>query len=416
MCVETKKTGRETRETKERGKKPFRGKKKMSDDNDLWTGWRNLDVAPCELRLKMTLDNGQCFEWYRITPHDAITTTTIELEYAGVLGARLIGLRQTATSVWYKQHWPVPDNGANGLESLAIDALVRDYLSLPHTCPRTQQPMHTEKVLQQLYVEWSKTATSHFKQLVRVFPGVRLLRQDPLTTLFSFIASSNNNVPRIRQMVHALRKALGVRIAVPDEYTNKHLVMFGDQKQQTSEWYTFPTLAALGGASEERLRKLGFGYRAPYVVRTAKMVSDKGGATWLASLRAMTREQVETHLVALHGVGPKVAACTALFSLDKLDALPVDTHVWQIALRDYAAESRSRAGVDLHKIKSLTPATMRHVGNLFRALFGPLTGWAQCLLFLAELPAFKCQLVPTPAKRKIASTTNHSRKKTKKTA
>jgi hypothetical protein len=32
------------------------------------------------------------------------------------------------------------------------------------------------------------------------------------------------------------------------------------------------------------------------------------------------------------GVGPKVAACVALFSLDKHDAIPVDTHVWQVRL------------------------------------------------------------------------------------
>jgi N-glycosylase/DNA lyase len=87
-----------------------------------------------------------------------------------------------------------------------------------------------------------------------------------------------------------------------------------------------------------------------------------------------------------------VAACVALFSLDQLDALPVDTHVWQIALRDYADESL-RAGIDLHKIKSLTPATMRRVGDVFRTLFGPLTGWAQSLLFLAELGQFKQLLI-----------------------
>ena len=35
----------------------------------------------------------------------------------------------------------------------------------------------------------------------------------------------------------------------------------------------------------------------------------------------------------LPGIGPKVAACVALFSLDKHDSIPVDTHVWQLALR-----------------------------------------------------------------------------------
>jgi hypothetical protein len=35
----------------------------------------------------------------------------------------------------------------------------------------------------------------------------------------------------------------------------------------------------------------------------------------------------------LSGVGQKVADCVSLFSLDKLDLVPVDTHVYQIAQR-----------------------------------------------------------------------------------
>lgn len=36
----------------------------------------------------------------------------------------------------------------------------------------------------------------------------------------------------------------------------------------------------------------------------------------------------------LHSVLLQVADCVALFSLDKIDSIPVDTHVWQIAVRD----------------------------------------------------------------------------------
>ena len=47
-------------------------------------------------------------------------------------------------------------------------------------------------------------------------------------------------------------------------------------------------------------------------------------------------------LVELSGVGPKVADCVALFSLDKLDIVPVDTHVWQIAQRYYHSLRRDK--------------------------------------------------------------------------
>ncbi len=43
-----------------------------------------------------------------------------------------------------------------------------------------------------------------------------------------------------------------------------------------------------------------------------------------------------------------MAACVCLFSLDKADAVPVDTHVWSLALRYYApklaGERRHRQG------------------------------------------------------------------------
>lgn len=40
--------------------------------------------------------------------------------------------------------------------------------------------------------------------------------------------------------------------------------------------------------------------------------------------------QVQESLLELHGVGRKVADCVALFSLDQLEAVPIDTHVWQV--------------------------------------------------------------------------------------
>jgi len=43
--------------------------------------------------------------------------------------------------------------------------------------------------------------------------GVRLLRQDPVETLFAFICSSNNNIQRISSMVDKLCVTYGQRIA-----------------------------------------------------------------------------------------------------------------------------------------------------------------------------------------------------------
>jgi len=50
----------------------------------------------------------------------------------------------------------------------------------------------------------------------------------------------------------------------------------------------------------------GFGYRAKYIVESAKLIHANGGADWALDLRSKDREEVRAQLVTLCGVGPKV--------------------------------------------------------------------------------------------------------------
>jgi 3-methyladenine DNA glycosylase/8-oxoguanine DNA glycosylase len=93
---------------------------------------------------------------------------------------------------------------------------------------------------------------------------------------------------------------------------------------------------------------------------------------WLASLRYQPRAACKRELMGFFGVGEKIADCVCLFSLDKDDAIPVDTHIWRIARARYAPELAGR---------SLTPAAYARVGEAFRERFGPRAGWAQQTLF-----------------------------------
>lgn len=89
-------------------------------------------------------------------------------------------------------------------------------------------------------------------------------------------------------------------------------------------------------------------------------------------------------LLHLQGVGPKVADCVCLMGLGWGEAVPVDTHVWQIAQRDY------KFGKGKHK--SLTKATYDAVGDYFRQLWGIEAGWAHSVLFAADLKTFSERL------------------------
>ena len=124
----------------------------------------------------------------------------------------------------------------------------------------------------------------------------------------------------------------------------------GDDGDAAAEsYYAFPTAARLAAATEEELRGLGLGYRASYVRGSAQLVESRG-ASWLKGLRAEAHDPaaVRDALCTLPGVGPKVADCVALFSLDATAAIPVDIHVWQIACRDLDPT--------LSQALSLTPA------------------------------------------------------------
>lgn len=148
------------------------------------------------------------------------------------------------------------------------------------------------------------------------------------------------------------------------------------------QFHEFPTLERLSVVSEQQLREAGFGYRAKYIVGSIKALQAKpgGGVEWLASLRNMELDDVLESLCTLPGVGPKVASCIALFSLDQHHAIPVDTHVWKIATRYFMPEL---AGAQL------TPKLCTRVANAFVSRFGKYAGWAQTALFIGELPSQK---------------------------
>ena len=191
---------------------------------------------------------------------------------------------------------------------------------------------------------------------------MRVLQQHPHECLFSFIASSNNYITRITSMLHSLRTEYGTPLG--------HGV------------YAFPTLHQMQPIEEARYRELGFGYRAKFFVRTTKMLLALP-PTHLSMLRGQPADVVQKELTNFFGVGKKIADCVALFSLDIHGAIPIDTHVWQIAKRDY-----DPLGL-LKDYEKVTPKLYPLVVGLFSSRFGEYTGWAHSLLFMAELPAFK---------------------------
>lgn len=302
--------------------------------------WVPLDLAESELSLPLTFPTGQTFRWKRTGP----------LRFTGAVGPHLVSLKHLEDGdVAYCVHGDRPDGA--GARSALLDFLNADI---------------------RLGEIWEAFSASdpRFAELARLLRGARVLRQDPLECLVQFLCSSNNNIARITKMVDFI-SSLGRHLGTVEGL----------------EFYEFPSLDRLLAVSEKDFREAGFGYRAKYIVGTVKALQSKpgGGVEWLTSLRGLDLQDAIAALCTLPGVGSKVAACVALFSLDQHHAIPVDTHVWQIATRYLLPEL---AGA------RLTPKLSGQVAEAFVSKYGKYAGWAQTMLFIAELPSQKA-IIPS---------------------
>lgn len=189
--------------------------------------------------------------------------------------------------------------------------------------------------------------------------GLRQMRPScPREVLFSFLCTANNNLARILPMV-------------------RHLGEYGEPMAEVEGRVLrrFPSIERIASVSEEDLRRAGFGYRARTIPSVARQILAKGGEWW-SGLASLGYRELHTELVALSGVGPKLADCIALFGFHRDEAAPMDTHLWQACCRHYFPEWSG---------KPLTDHRYRVAADSLRARFGPLTGWAHQYLFYDNL-------------------------------
>ena len=64
------------------------------------------------------------------------------------------------------------------------------------TCGILKDYFQLDTNLEQLYEHWS-SRDEHFKKVAGHFNGIRILRQEPVENLLSFVCSSNNHISRL---------------------------------------------------------------------------------------------------------------------------------------------------------------------------------------------------------------------------
>ena len=170
--------------------------------------------------------------------------------------------------------------------------------------------------------------------------GIRILQQDLWETMVMFIISQNNNIPRIQGCIERLCRLCGEPLA-PSSLSDSEMK------------YRIPGPGRLAEMSAEDLAPVRLGYRARYLVESARRAEDQG-----------LPESCD-ELLEFSGIGPKVASCIQLFGLHDFSAFPID--VWVARL--------------MHELYGLDPKDKKNMARYADEHFHELAGLAQQYLF-----------------------------------
>jgi len=202
----------------------------------------------------------------------------------------------------------------------------------------------------------------HVVESVNRFHGLRLVRQEPWECLISYLCATNKSIPAIRQMVANLCRRFGERIWFKGE-----------------EFFGFPKPDVLAKANLHELRLCGLGYRTEWIRETSRFLGE--GHFSLEALKDMQYETAKKELMKLPGVGPKVADCVLLFSLDKLEAFPIDVWMKRVVLGYYSTHFKPEFVAKVQAKKGLSTSEYTIIYAFGRAYFGDSLGYAQEYLY-----------------------------------
>ena len=245
-------------------------------------------------------------------------------------------------------HW----YGINGQDILKISdsGRVKSYQNIKTDFFRKNDNL--EKIIKSI----SKDKTT--KMAVSRYVGLRVLEQDPFQCLISFIVSSNSNIQKIKSSLENLSKKFGIKV----EFQNK-------------EFFLFPKPEKLAKASINEIKSCGVGYRARFIKEAANRTLLK--KIDFEYLKKCNYQDAKEEICYIPGVGNKVADCVLLFSLNKLEAFPLDRWMIRILEKYYSDQFQLET-------KTITEKQYSILHEKIVNYFGPFAGYAQQFLFKME--------------------------------
>ncbi len=324
---------------------------RIDESSDPRTGVRSIlirdiaDLSPGGFDPDGTFMCGQCFRWKSIG----------DGRYAGIVGRKAVTVSLTGG-----RHLLIRNSTAED-----FDSTWHRYFDLPTDYAPIVRAVSGD--------DFMREAASRCC-------GTRLLRQDFEETLFSYILSSQNNIPRISKLVEDLCARCGEPVAPPAgdpaSFPGGH--SFPDAQAIAGllcrAGPQIPVGSAPGNLYAERpvgcapgnLCETPFGgYRCPYMVKTARMLASCSFVPDPVRLASQPAALSRKELRALPGVGEKVADCVLLYSGIRTDICPVDTWIEKTMKSVYLGDK----------------ATAADIRRFAETRFGNHAGYAQLWMF-----------------------------------
>ncbi len=285
-------------------------------------------------------DCGQCFRWRRISDDNWIGIVGTGSDEARIAKVAFLPDGKSKAGARTKGKVEVTIlSGANSnmAVSKATSGKERDfwfnYLDLGRDYGKVKQRL--------------SRGDDVMKLAIKSGDGIRILNQDLWETIVSFIISQNNNIPRIKGCIERLSEVTG-------EGASQYKTSGVDEVVQAGlSPFALPSPEKLASLTVEDLDPVKLGYRARYLIESAREVCERG----------LPKNYEE--VLALTGVGPKVANCIGLFGLHLEDSFPIDVWVKRVMHELY--------GFDEDDMKGMQEYASEH--------FKELSGFAQQYLF-----------------------------------
>ncbi|MDE2838810.1 MAG: DNA glycosylase [Chloroflexota bacterium] len=271
--------------------------------------------------LARVLDGSQDFRWRKLE----------QGWYSGVLDRNIVHVRQDHDDLEYRAHTD-------------LDSLLISYFRL-----------HED--IDAIYATLS-SRDPDMAALARDHPYLRVLRQpDPWECTVAYICSANNNVKGIGRILEDIAEEMGKPVQLGQDIR-----------------YTFPSPEQVLEAGPTPLRTMRLGLeRHSHILHAARQVWRGELDLSRLSLSETPYPEARQRLMQLRGVGPKIADCIALFSLDKPEAFPIDTHIRKALISRYFPPGARLSD--------------KQLGEFARVRYGKYAGWAGQLLFQSRWSA-----------------------------